>query len=75
MGLVTLYSQMIRDEELASRIHIPAVPTKRKVLLPGGPMMPPATGGGGGASSGIGAFAPESRLTTAFDNLPYVCFV
>uniref|UniRef100_A0A914UNL0 C3H1-type domain-containing protein n=1 Tax=Plectus sambesii TaxID=2011161 RepID=A0A914UNL0_9BILA len=32
-----IFGQMMKDEELAARIHIPTGPTKRKVLLPGGP--------------------------------------
>ncbi|MFH4978049.1 hypothetical protein AB6A40_004758 [Gnathostoma spinigerum] len=33
-----IFDQMIKDDELASRITIPPAPLKRRVLLPGGPV-------------------------------------
>ncbi|TMS39777.1 hypothetical protein L596_006255 [Steinernema carpocapsae] len=37
----TIFDQMMKDEELASKIMVPAAPVKRKVLLPSGPHEPP----------------------------------
>ncbi|VDM96478.1 unnamed protein product [Thelazia callipaeda] len=38
-----IFDQMIKDDELASRIAIPQGPLKRRVLLPGGPSSSPST--------------------------------
>ncbi|KAK0399237.1 hypothetical protein QR680_002955 [Steinernema hermaphroditum] len=38
-----IFDQMMKDEELASKILIPQAPVKRKVLLPAGPLEPPQT--------------------------------
>uniref|UniRef100_A0A1I8AA52 Zinc finger CCCH domain-containing protein 6 n=1 Tax=Steinernema glaseri TaxID=37863 RepID=A0A1I8AA52_9BILA len=36
-----IFDQLMKDEELASKILIPQAPVKRKVLLPAGPIEPP----------------------------------
>ncbi|VDK46001.1 unnamed protein product [Anisakis simplex] len=58
-----IFDQMMKDDELASRIAIPQAPLKRRVLIPGGPSPNAPPGSQSPVSSALTAVATMSNST------------